>query len=83
MYITLFPFRFLSHSVDSEYKVSVSSVSEFVNQGDDYVIYFTIPGVGASDIMKNLKVQWVHNDKQLTNICNFIIVTSSVSTPVG
>ena len=46
----------------------MSSVSEFVNQGDDYVAHCTIPGVSGYDIKVKLKVQWVHNDKQLTDI---------------
>ena len=44
-------------------------MSEFVNRGDDYVAHCTIPGMSGYDYMYKLSVQWVHNDKQLTNIC--------------
>nr|XP_022310604.1 uncharacterized protein LOC111115966 [Crassostrea virginica] len=55
----------------SEYTVKVSIVSEMVNQGEDYVAYCNIPGMGALDIIQNLKVQWLHNGQLITEYCDF------------
>ena len=51
--------------------MKVSTVSEMVNRGDDYVAYCNIPGMGALDIIQNLKVQWLHNGQPITEYCEF------------
>ena len=62
----------LSGSVVSQYNVRVSAVSEMVNQGEDYVAYCNIPDMGALDIIRKLKVKWLHNGKPLTDICEML-----------
>ncbi|XP_022310596.2 uncharacterized protein LOC111115962 [Crassostrea virginica] len=62
----------LKNSVHSEYKVAVSSESEFVNEGDYFMAYCNIPYMGALDILDNLIVRWLHNGKPLTKYCELL-----------
>lgn len=68
---------FLLGLVRSEYTVKVESQSTWVNPGDNYTAYCNIPGVGALDMITNLKVMWFHNSQQLTNLC--LILSSELA----
>uniref|UniRef100_A0A8W8ME43 Ig-like domain-containing protein n=1 Tax=Magallana gigas TaxID=29159 RepID=A0A8W8ME43_MAGGI len=58
--------------VGSEYIVNGASKWTWVNPGETYVAYCNIPGQGALDIIQNLKIQWLHNNQQLTDLCEFL-----------
>uniref|UniRef100_A0A8W8M8W0 Ig-like domain-containing protein n=1 Tax=Magallana gigas TaxID=29159 RepID=A0A8W8M8W0_MAGGI len=58
--------------VGSEYIVNGASKWTWVNPGETYVAYCNIPGQGALYIIQNLKIQWLHNNQQLTDLCEFL-----------
>ena len=64
-------FGFFSDGVHSQIKVAVSSESEFVNEGDDFVAYCNITGLRPYDILR-IKVQWLHNGKRISDYCKLL-----------
>lgn len=52
--------------------VGVTAVSEFVDEGNDFVAYCNIPDISILDIIQNLTVQWFHNGEALTNLCELL-----------
>ena len=64
-------FGFFSDGAHSQIKVAVSSESEFVNEGDDFVAYCNITGLRPYDILR-IKVQWLHNGKRISDYCKLL-----------
>nr|XP_022303874.1 uncharacterized protein LOC111111289 isoform X2 [Crassostrea virginica] len=61
----------LQDGAHSQIKVAVSSESEFVNEGDDFVAYCNITGLRPYDILR-IKVQWLHNGKRISDYCKLL-----------